>query len=222
MSALPEGGFEGLEAQSLLDAMADIAYVVDVSGRFLAVGGPAWREVAQANGAEALYDSGALVGSSLFDAIADDETRQVFRGIHSGLLVSGEHQVAYHWRCDAPCTYRSMRMTVSLVRRGEEAVGFLYHSQMLETRARPTVGLLSHAARSAMALPLMMCSFCRKVRYPAGGTLALWVEPERYYRLGGTDAVRLLYEICPACRETTVAPLLDRFRRRAVGDELNN
>jgi hypothetical protein len=54
---------------------------------------------------------------------------------------------------------------------------------------------------------LGMCSYCRNVRFPAGGGGGEWVTAQKYFELGGTGSVVLSHGICDQCLRHVVKPL---------------
>ncbi len=101
-----------LDAQSLLDAMDGIAYLVDADGVILAVGAASWSSFAAENSAPFLTVE-AVVGSSLFSQVQGRDVQDACRKIHDAVCQERFPVVTYEYRCDAPEAERRMRMSVT-------------------------------------------------------------------------------------------------------------
>jgi hypothetical protein len=210
-------GLGKIDAGHLLEAVRDIAYIVDPAGCILACAAESWRRFAGANGTPRLADPSKVVGALLYDAITGEETRDSYRRFAEVLLERKREAVSFPYRCDAPEIRREMRMTISpIVVRGQ-AVALLYQSQVLLEQSRPAMNIFRAplAATGVGGLPLLaICSYCKNVRFPAGEPMGEWIPPERYYQRGGSESVMLSHSICPVCYENIVQPALGEPRER--------
>src|SRR4051794_31714115 len=64
-------------------------------------------------------------------------------------------------------------------------------------------GALMMALKGKPDLPIVaLCSYCQRLRRPGAGDDASdddWVAAETYYRLGGTNRVRISHGLCADC-----------------------
>lgn len=202
-------------AQSVLDALEGVSYMVDADGVILSIGRPGWRAFALDNGAPALAEPAAVVGHDLFEFIAGAEVRGAYRTLLDRVR-KGEPEVILPCHCDSPSLARDMRMTISPVRRGRgKAPGFLFHSIPLAEFARPPIPLYDFRGHpSDGGVPVIaMCSLCERIcPIPLGpNSLAdewqrQWVDAETYYARGGRSEVGISHTVCPDCFGAWVAP----------------
>lgn len=192
-----------LTAQQLLDGMPGPVYVVDGDGRFLLVGRRNWgRQVA---GAPGQVDPATLVGRNLFDFICGDDVQDLYRAILRRLRADPSQAYALPYRCDAPGMMREFRLTVSAVD-GEDCPGFLFASQPVQQLQRPPIPLFDYQAHVALladpSVPVLtICSLCHRVKANPGEEQdpGNWIDPEQYYRDGGSSRVSLSHGLCPDC-----------------------
>lgn len=191
---------------ALLEALEGVCYIVDRSRRIVACGGRHWRRFAEANGGP--VDVDAIVGRDLFDFVLGHRVRERYADVMERMARGALGQIAFSYRCDSPAVRREMRMSISPLRsEHEETVdGFLFQSMTLGEYPRPPVGLFDFTGRGRFSLegtePLLgLCSYCQKVRYPAGSAEGEgeWIEAEEYYRRGGSAEVQISHGICEPC-----------------------
>jgi hypothetical protein len=206
-----------LSALRLLDALADIAYVVDLDGRIVAYTRLAWDEFALRNDASGLADPAGVLGRSLFDFISGEDTVQSYRAFAEVLRTGRRRVVTLPCACDAPDVRRPNRLAITAIREGTAPVGLLYQSAILEEASRPVLPVVGAPVATSDSDPariLAICSYCKRVRVPAGSPTGEWVTAEAYYARGGSSDVTLSHGICPGCRRDVVEPML----RAARGD----
>ncbi len=151
-----------------------------------------WFDFARENQAMAL-EPGAVIGSSLWDHIADDETRHLFRIVLRKVRDTGK-PVVLPFRCDSADRRRFMEMKI--IPMSNRNIGF--SSRILRQEPREGVRLLeTEAARTDEFL--VMCGWCKKVFLPENR----WAEVEEAVRvLQLFDAPRLpmiSHAICNDC-----------------------
>jgi hypothetical protein len=192
-----------LTAQQLLDAIWGPTYLVDHTGSILLVGRRHWsRHVGNAPGQP---DPQSLIGRNLFEFISGGDVQALYRQILERIRSDPEHVWELDYRCDSPGMRRELRMTVSAVT--DAPVGHaLFSSQVLREGQRPPLSIFEYdkalAALRDPAVPLLMiCSMCHRVLAKPGheNDAANWVEPEQYYRTGGSAHVSLSHGLCPVC-----------------------
>lgn len=119
--------------------------------------GEAWAPFARDNQAPQLAD---VVGQSLWDHIADDTTRQVYRDLMA--RVRDGREVTFPYRCDAPATRRFMRMTMRPAR--DRGVEFESVVERAEARdASPLVYGPPAGPPGTSGVIVRVCSWCRRV-----------------------------------------------------------
>jgi len=202
--------------QDFLDSLEGIAYAVDRTGTILAVSRESWSDFARENEGDAIAVPNAVIGQNLLASIAGEEVRQSYRDYMETLSeAGGSERGAFGYRCDAPERMRQMRMAISPLVFDGVMHGFLFHSVVWEEAVRPAIalydfsGLLERMERESGQPHLSMCSYCQRVRHPAGTEAGEWVEATEYYRRGGDEQVVISHGICPDCR--------DRMRARTAG-----
>lgn len=189
--------------QAILDALAGVAYAVDLDGRILCIGRRGWRLFAIENGALDLADADALVGRNLFDFLAGENVRQAYARMLERIRL-GEPQLMLPCHCDAPAITREMRMAITPLKRSRTVRAFLFQSITLCEHARPPIRLYEFSGDNyPESVPLLgMCSLCERVcPGPAdcGEVGAPWMEAESYYAHGGSSRVRISHTVCPVC-----------------------
>jgi hypothetical protein len=198
--------------QNMLDAMREIAYVVDENGKITMVGQPGWESFARNNNGEAIADGASVVGQSLLDFIEGEEVKDAYRQYMQALKDGETELIELNCRCDSPSTRREMRVKISPIRSRGAFQGYLFQALTLNERARPPINIFDpeYVKRVVTAdknFPLIiLCSYCHKVRIPPveKGSAASWVEVEEYYRNGGSANVRISHGICPDCKKSDV------------------
>jgi hypothetical protein len=199
--------------QGILDALDSISYFVDISGRILAVGRPAWNRLAAENGAGDALNEKSVIGRKLSDFIAGDEVRDTYEAFMDQLRITPDRKIVVPYRCDAPHERRDLRLTITGVRSEGRLTGYLFISTPISTQPRPHLSIfdfqsmLSPSERLRSLPFVAVCSYCQRVHREGEGH-AGWVEAPEYYRRGGTDAVRLIHRICPDCMDGIVSPQL--------------
>lgn len=190
-------------AQQLLDAIWGPAYLVDPAGEILLVGQKHWG--AQVGNAPGQPDPKSLVGRNLFDFVSGREVQALYRQILARIHSDPDHVCELDYRCDSPGRRRELRMTVTAVS-GMEAGSALFCSQVFREGQRPPLSIFEYdkalARMNDPSVPLLViCSMCHRVLANPGHDrdAASWVEPEQYYRAGGSAQVSLSHGLCPVC-----------------------
>ncbi len=154
-----------------------------------------WLSFARANGGEPVLPP-VILGRSIWDFIADLETRHIYRILHRRVRAHGV-PIGLSLRCDAPERRRLLELTISA---GEHET-LCYRVQTVKEEDRDVVPLLSpHVPRSELFVT--MCGWCKRVSVPPNG----WLEVE--------DAVvalslfnepyppQLTHGICEECQDS--------------------
>lgn len=195
-----------LHSQDILEAMDGIAILMDRSLIVRHIGWPNWNSFWTANGGVA--DSADVVGHDITDFFSSGEVRDTYRKLLLQVTERRRHLIQTDYRCDSPTLKRSMRLTVTPVQSGTETEYLLYQSTLLAVEQRPAIHLFSaRAVDSKLPNALKVCSICAKVQWPAGTTApnAEWIEPQEYYRRGGSEDILLSHGFCLPCYEVFTA-----------------
>lgn len=138
-------------ARRVLDALPLTIYSVDLDGRITATN-DSWAQFAQNNGAAQLSAEADMVGRSVFDAIADEASRdQIERAM--ALLAAGETPcVRWEFPCSSPEEERIFLMHISALHDTEGVVdGYVFSTVDISSSHRSREALietgiaLSHA-----------------------------------------------------------------------------
>lgn len=192
-------------AQSIVDSLPGIAYVVGLDGRIVACNSGPWRRFAEANGAYALADPRTVIGRPLTSFIEGEGPRRADECVRASLQRGEREQVALDFRCDSPDRIRRMRLHVSLIWLDGQPAGFLYQSVLLSERPRPTVTTLSLRLPGMFeddALIVTACSYCERFRHPFDSRR--WIGHEEYDALRLPPA-RISHGMCDTCFKRVTA-----------------
>lgn len=198
-----------LPADSWLDALDGVAYLVGLDGTILQVGRH-WDRFAERNDSPQAVAQ-HVVGRDLFGMIAGDSVRDAYREMHRRIIAEHRDAICFTFRCDAPAMKRTMRMAITGLRADGELRALLYQSLLLSEVERPPLALFAGMAqtdgyavdepRSARLPLVVICSYCHDVGWPAGAADddREWISPEAYYARGGQSQIDLSHGICPSC-----------------------
>lgn len=196
------------------DARKDIRYTVDSRGIVVSVSVATWDSFSSENAGIGLTPD-AVIGRALEEFISGESTRASYRAYHEVLRRGLREEISLTCRCDAPGIARDNRLLIRVASVGD-SVGFEYISSILSEREMPPVDVLARPSETAEGLPrekiLGVCSYCKKVRYPAGRTDGEWIDTEFYEALGGSVDILQSHTICPNCRIRFVEPMLEALR----------
>ncbi|MDZ7685643.1 MAG: hypothetical protein U5O39_12050 [Gammaproteobacteria bacterium] len=152
-----------------------------------------WITFAETNAAPALTRQ-AIFGRSIFDFIADSESRQLYSAIFDKVRHTGEESVI-PFRCDSPDTRRFMELCV----KREPGDHVTLESVMIREEHRPVAELLN-TDRPASDELVLMCSWCKRI--DVDGT---WMEIEDAMReldLFSQEVLpQLSHGICDDCQD---------------------
>ena len=192
-----------LTAQQLRDAIWGPTYLVDQTGEILLVGLRHWNS--HVGDAPGQPDPRGLIGRNLFEFISGGDVQALYRQILVRIREDPNHVWELDYRCDSPGMLRALRMTVSAVA-GAETGGALFSSQILREGQRPPLSIFEYdkslaSLQDPSAPLLVICSMCHRVLTKPGHEhdAANWIEPEQYYRSGGSAHVTLSHGLCPVC-----------------------
>lgn len=176
----------------------DISYCIDAEDCMTAVS-DGWIEFAKANNGRLLLPP-EILGTVLWDWIADAQTRHVYRTVLQRARASAKI-VRFKFRCDSPTERRLLQMEIVPRVDGEVA----FQTSLISSQLRESVGLLDTQAIRSEAL-LKICGWCMRVQSNDS-----WIEIEDAISdLRLFEAPRLpnlSHGMCPACYETMLASL---------------
>ena len=151
-----------------------------------------WLEFARENGAPELTRE-AVLGRSLWDFVAGDGTRALYRAIAERVRAT-DAAVLLPFRCDSPEFRREMRLEVS------HHTGGTLHWTTVLVRIEPRLHLgVMEASQITPPKRLSLCSVCRRVRSDAGEWLDAEDAAARFGLFRHDDSLGLVYRVCPNC-----------------------
>ena len=156
-----------------------------------------WLAFARENGAAELTEE-ALIGRSLWDFVAGDDTRQFYRGLHARVRTSAEPKII-SFRCDSPGLQRHMRLKIT-----KDKDQLVYESQLVRVEPRRCLKLLDSLQPHSDAV-LTICSVCMRALIEPTGWLDVEDISVRLALDEKQQVPRLRHTICPRCA-TALAP----------------
>lgn len=172
-----------------------VIYDIDHADRIVTVN-EAWTLFALANDAPDLSAPGIL-GVSLWSAITDPTTRELYRGLLTRVRAGAE--IEFRFRCDAPAMTREMVMRVSHAGGGRVR----FTSRVAAAAARPPQRVLDRRAARTHTL-IRVCGWCKRIAVGEDR----WEAVELAMPLLGMDQAGTLpgltHGICPACYQAAL------------------
>lgn len=166
-------------------------YRVDAANR-LAWIDPWWLAFAQENGATELTEA-SVIGRTLWDFLADDLTKSLYREVHARIRTTGKAAVI-PFRCDSPTLKRNMRLVITPLPLGQLG----YESTLVSVEPIARQQILDPGVRRSSD-QVTMCSCCKRCLIESHG----WLEPEDVMRLAVVLQKQrvpcIRYAICPDC-----------------------
>lgn len=172
-----------------------LTYQIDGVDRITSVSG-SWDLFAAANdGGTRATD---VVGHSLWEFVAHDTTRHVYRDLIA--RVRGGRRVAFSYRCDSPTRRRFMRMTLSPGSDGTVT----FDSQVVRTEPREAPALtISPDAQTGELL--RVCGWCKRVAVGDDEWVEVEIAVERLGLMTGHSTVAVTHGMCPECYTRVMA-----------------
>ncbi len=172
-------------------------YAVDASDRIVSVS-QLWLAFARENGAPELSEQ-AVIGRSLWDFIAGDETTRLYRAIFQRVR-STTPRVVVPFRCDSPTLRRHMRLEIH---RGPDD-GIRLDGVLEQVELTEQLNVLDPIFPRSDNL-LTMCSCCKRAMIEPVGWLEIEQAAARLHLFEQDQAPRIRQTICPACQATAYA-----------------
>ena len=113
-----------LERQ-VLDALPMTIYTVDLDGRITFMN-RSWARFAQSNGAPQLGDEKSVIGTSIWDAIADAAPREQIEQAMATLREGRASSISWEFTSSSPAEERTFLMQVSALGEGRAVTGFAF------------------------------------------------------------------------------------------------
>ena len=142
-----------------------------------------------------------LLGRTLWDFIAGEETRQLYR-IMINKARSERKSVQIPIRCDSPELRREIMISLKSVGNGH--IEFLCRTMQVETRE--PVDLLRRDVKRADST-IRICSFCKKIATPSGEWIDTELAIQRLALFIDTSLPQLSHGLCPSCHTAALADL---------------
>ena len=111
--------------RQVLDALPMTIYTVDLDGRITLMN-RSWARFAQSNGAPQLGDEDTVIGTSIWEAIADIATREQIEQAMAALREGRASSIAWEFPCSSPVEERIFLMQVSALGEGHAVTGFAF------------------------------------------------------------------------------------------------
>ena len=178
-----------------------VLYRIDIEDR-LAELNDGWLAFAQANEGYALHPSNIL-GRSLWDFIADAETRHLYQVMVERLRQGGP-PARFRFRCDAPDRRRLLAMEIT----GDQTGGVQFSVTSVLEDPRVSLSLLEPAHARGERL-LTMCGWCKRTQLPPGRWVELEDAVEELGLFEDSPLPGVTHGICPPCHEAMDRALHD-------------
>ena len=165
-----------------------IFYTVDEEGTILDIGGD-WQSFVDKGGVDypqSMADYN-MVGKNLFDFIANETVRDMYRELHRKAM-DGQ-KCEFEYRCDGPDVARVAKLELKA---GE--LGICYTSTILNEVPHDTEGPIS--VNREKDLLVRMCSVCKAIQIPERGDD--WYTLEDYLKRAHIPHT-LSQSVCPNC-----------------------
>lgn len=166
----------------------DTQYWLDTDNKIVKVN-TAWNTFAVNNDAPELVHESVL-GHSLLNFIAGDDTRMLITALIDSVRVRGE-PIRRPYRCDSPDCRRYMEMYILPENAGH--VRLVHHVVSIETLVHPVkfITIFNDEAR------IVRCSICNQIRVGYD-----WMESDAAYRYNylSQGEVKVVYRVCPNCQ----------------------
>jgi|GEM_PF-1379822 len=168
----------------------NIRYVINSSGKLVEITGP-WDEFYAGNSEEAL-NSSKVLGTNIFDCMADSTTSYVYENFHKQLLDGKVEQINFGCRCDSTNLSRSTEIKLKLV---PGTNNIAYESKITKVRFMHNLKELPEEFADAA---ILMCSICKSFRLES--------EPKGWTPVEDNFEIMLVHDnvshtVCPGCLE---------------------
>ena len=169
-------------------------YRLDANDIFVSVD-DLWLAFAKENGARHLTRE-IVLGRSIWDFVASDELRALYKALHSRIRQGGP-PVVVPFRCDSPSLQRHMRLKIAC-----EAGGALAYESLL-VRAVPQRNLqVLDSKRQRSDAFLTICSCCKRALLEPVGWIELEDASVRLKLFEAQQVPELRHTVCPKCVST--------------------
>jgi hypothetical protein len=185
--------------------MSTVTYTIDANDCLLAMGGD-WDEFADRNGSPECFAE-ELIGTNLFDAIADDMTAKLYRTIFSQVRAVNK-PFSMPFRCDGDGVRREMHMTVTPLAHG--------HLSIVSVMVREVAESDRPACQNVAQSTLIRCSACNKLLIH-GAWIDLRDAVQRGLCAPEGQNLAVSYGICEPCRQAVHQKLLGK-QGQDIGD----
>jgi hypothetical protein len=184
-----------MEREALAE-LREASYSIDARDCITAVS-DGWVDFARQNGGGLLLPP-EIIGTVLWDWIADAQTRHVYRTLLQRVRASGM-AARFHFRCDSPAERRLLQMEIVPDLDG----GVTFRTEVVSSQTRGAVMLLDTTAPRSESM-VKICGWCMRVQ--ANGS---WIEIEDAIadlHLFETPRVPALsHGMCPTCYNVMMA-----------------
>ncbi|MBL0170825.1 MAG: PAS domain-containing protein [Gemmatimonadaceae bacterium] len=140
-------------ARRVLDALPMTIWSVDLDGRITATN-RSWSQFAFENGAPGLAEESAVLGRSVFESVADGESRSQIERAMTLLRTHRVRVVRWEFPCSSPDEERVFLMQVTALREGSEVSGFVFCTVDITQSHRSREALINTGIALAEAIAL--------------------------------------------------------------------
>ncbi len=152
-----------------------------------------WLSFAQENHGGEKCHPDFVRGQSLWDFIADHETRYIYENIIQKVRES-KHCIKIPFRCDSPDKRRFLELSI-IPLEGEEIE---FQSKIIKIEEREGINFLRNdIARSGEFL--RMCSFCKKMAISKEEWVELEIAVAVLKLFENTQLPKISHGVCPSC-----------------------
>jgi signal transduction histidine kinase len=150
----------------VLDALPITVYAVDLDGRITFLN-RSWAQFAQANGAPQLCDERAVIGASIWDAIADESVRTQVEQAMATLREGRATSLSWEFPCSSPTEERIFLMQVSALVQGQAVTGYAFSTVDITPshRSREVLIDAGMALARTISVDRVLHEVARQLRY---------------------------------------------------------
>jgi hypothetical protein len=184
----------------VIDQFPGINYIIDKKYQIISYTTKSWNSSAKNSGGQELMIEENLLNHSIFDFMDGERVRNFYQKAYTLIFNKQREEIKIDSLDDAPDMLRDnvIYLTPIMDPNSDEVIGILHHSLIIKTREKPSQisDLPSHRDPSQFS---QVCSICRFVNFEDESGIHKWIEPARYFQLGGSSAINLEHTVCPDC-----------------------
>jgi hypothetical protein len=184
---------------TMIDQFPGINYIINKNYEIISYSTESWNKSAQNSGGDLLLED-KLLNHSIFDFMIGERVKKFYLKAYELIFNKDKEQIKIESLDDAPDMLRDnvIYLTPIIEPTTEEVIGVLHHSLIIKTRERTNLDseLLNQYHPSQFS---EICSICKFVKIVSEDNNPEWIEPARFFQLGGSSSIELDHTICPDC-----------------------